>query len=1156
MFSPAMPSPSQSRRFPALARATITLVFGLSLLLAATVSVAAQPGGSDDIRGSIRVDPDAPVRLARAQAPSGEDANRALHGSLARLRTAHSRNAANPATTSGVSAELIDGPRVLVEVRTRPGSDTRGALNAVAAEVRHRFSPDMFEAWLPIEQLDELAARPEVVRAWPARTARLLEGSVTSQGVAAGRADQWHAGGLDGSGITIAIIDSFDDNSGEVNDLQASGDWPPDSRLTTVKVGSGSFGDNGVNHGNAVLEIAHDIAPGADFIAYDTRFLSDWREAIDQAVSDGADIISASLGAPLDGIGDGSARPGSVAEKVEDAEAAGVIYINSAGNSREQHWGGRYDPGSAGTDPDLHSWDGVAGKVNPYGPGDGSAFCLGDGTLLRGELFWNDWTFVNNDFALVLFEWDGSSWVEIEREDSPQNGLPGQTPQEFLQVAANSQQADTCSGPSQGAYGWGVFRNITNAPRNLQFFTTIPLDERLEARSLTFPADSPSAYSVAALNVADSSHEFYSSEGPILAPGGDEPEGDEPPKPDTASFARVSTVSAGSFAGTSASAPHVAGMAALVRQRHPDMPFAQFVERLDQISAVGSNDLGTSGHDFQHGHGRLRFQLEDSLAVVAQPGNVQVNDPIGPVELEVRDDEGLVVLSGPSSELSAAIGNEPSGADATLSGTSPVPVSDGAASFDDLSIDTTGAGYTLSINSASPGPVETDGFDVNAGSPARLSFDVQPGDGEAGQALTPSIVVQVLDSDGNVVVNDDSTEIALSIVAGPGSAELSGGGPVSVSNGEAVFDAVSIDEAASGYQLEASDTGASLDPDTSVTFDIVPGDPASLVFDVQPADTQSGQPISPAITVQVLDSAGNVVIDDNSTEVGLSIATGPAEAVLSGADARTVSGGKAVFDAVSIDVADAGYQLEAADTAGALASATSVSFDITPGDPAGLVFDVQPGETQVNEAVTPAITVQVVDDNGNRVTDDSSSQVELSIAAGPAGATLSGGGPVTAGNGEAVFDAVSLDEVGSDYRLEAAGGSLAEATSTAFDIIAGDPVSLSFVVQPSNDTTGDPIEPAVEVEVLDSEGNRVAWDNDTVVELLLSGGSGGTLSGGDPLTVTGGLAVFDALAVDQAGSDYKLEAVDPDGVLPPIESMLFDITDDDIFDDRFEGADP
>ena len=72
------------------------------------------------------------------------------------------------------------------------------------------------------------------------------------------------------------------------------------------------------------MEIAYDVAPGATFLAYDTETVGDWRNAILDAAhlnSTGAslgavkaNVISASLAAPLDGKGDGTALPGSIAE--------------------------------------------------------------------------------------------------------------------------------------------------------------------------------------------------------------------------------------------------------------------------------------------------------------------------------------------------------------------------------------------------------------------------------------------------------------------------------------------------------------------------------------------------------------------------------------------------------------------------------------------------------------------------------------------------------------------------------------------------------------------------------------------------------------------------------------------------------------------------
>jgi hypothetical protein len=1127
-----------------------------ALLLCVVQAGATEVDAGRFISGeTLAVPAGAPVVRTDRAATAAATYDGRLHASLARLADARARGAADLAATSGVPARLVEADRVLVEIRFRDAARANDdRVERLGGTLRHARRGGVTEAWLPIDRLGELVADEGVARVWPAMLVQPQAGSETTQGLAQGQVGPWHAAGLDGSGVTVAIIDTFNDTGGEIDDLQDSGDWPESSELTLEKIGSGSFGDFGDPHGNAVLEIAFDIAPGAEYIAYDVLTLGDWIEAIEDAVDQGADVISASLGAPLDGIGDGSALPGSVAEAVEAAADDGVLYVNSAGNSRRQHWGGLFEPSAA---PALHDWSGDGQQINYFGPGNGEAWCINDGAPLRGELFWADWDFTTNDYNLLLFEFDGGNWQQIDESTAPQSGLPGQTPQEFINATASSAVSDGCPAGS-GVYGWAVERDGALDEPNLQFFSAIELDERVLERSLGFPADSPSAVAVAALNVGDSEQEPYSSQGPILAPGGELPEGEEHPKPDTASFANVDTASYGSgvFNGTSAAAPHVAGMAALLTQRHPAESREQRLLRLEAISGAGANDLGDSGHDIRHGYGRMRFQLETALVVTQQPGDVQVGDAIGPVEVEVRDDEGLAVISGPTSEIEAAIGDDPSGGAATLSGTTTQPVGDGLAGFDDLAIDAVGAGYTLALSAPGPGTVETGGFDVSAGAPAQLAFSVQPGDTDAGQAISPAVVVQVLDEDGNLVIGDDSTQIELALAAGPGGATLSGGGPVTVSDGEASFDSLAIDLTGSGYRLEASDTGGSLASATSAEFDVLPGEPASLRFDVQPGDAEAGQAIAPAIVVQVLDGQGNLVTDDDDTEVLLAIASGPGGATLSGGGPLAVSGGEVSFDSVSIDRAGDDYQLQATDTAGTLEAATSNAFDIAPGPAAALAFAVQPSETPVDDAVSPPVTVQVVDAQGNLVTDDNSTEVTLAVAAGPGSATLSGGGPVTASNGEAVFGSVSLDTVGS-FQLEAAdaAATLASATSTPFDIIAGEPAALAFVVAPGDNDVDTPIEPTVSVEVLDAGGNRVTWDDSTQVELNLTAGPAATLQGNGPLTVTAGVAEFQDLAIDTPGSGYQLEATDPEAALTPATSAPFEIYVDDIFADRFEAAD-
>lgn len=919
----------RSSRPPSWYCSPIHVLILVSTLALAGLLLAAEPPVQPSGYQLAEVPADAPIMLGTSRAQAARQFHPKLHASLENLSAAHARLAPDPASASGLSPAHLEEGRVLVEIRFSPGARPKQELIALDATIRHQLAAGVIEAWVGIDRLVQLADLPDVVRVWPAPLVQLQTGSVTSAGVSAGNAGLWHAAALAGEGVTIAIIDSFNDTSNDINGLQSSGDWPPDARLSTVKIGAGSFGENGISHGNAVLEIAYDVAPGADYIAYDTRFVSDWIEAINLAVDAGADIISASLGAPLNGIGDGSALPGSVAEAVEAAAAAGVIYINAAGNSRERHWGGLFKS-STGANSNLHAWDGFEMEVNFFGPGNGEALCLSDGTSIRGELFWDDWDDVNHNYDLILLEFfENSGWQEVDRSDDLQIGLPGQQPQEFLQVDADSGDANTCGGTGSGIYGWSVLNSGATTARNLQFFTNHRLDRRVEARSLGFPADSPSAISVAALNVSNSAHEFYSSEGPILAPGGGPPTGNEHPKPDLASFARVATVTSGSFAGTSASAPHVAGMAALLIERHPTMTSSELFGRLQLISSIGSNDLGDAGHDFQHGYGRLRFQAENMLVINQQPTNTEINDIIAPpVEVEIFDDEGISVISGPTVEIDGGLGNDPSGGAATLNGSASRQVVDGLSVFDNLSINAGGNGYTLVFNSIGAGSIESNSFDVIDTTPVALSFSVQPEDTQINNFITPSIVVQVLDASGGLVTDDNTTQVELILVAGPAAAGLTGGGPVVVNNGEAIFNTVSIDEVGSGYQLQAADLSDVLAPDTSVDFNIIAGNPASLAFLSQPGDAEVDEVIDPPVQVEVRDAFGNRVDWDNATEIILTLSGDMAGAVLSGDGPVIVNDGLAVFDALSINQAGTGYQLNASDGNEQLDPAVSSPFDI------------------------------------------------------------------------------------------------------------------------------------------------------------------------------------------------------------------------------------
>lgn len=752
-------------------------------------------------------------------------------------------------------AVLADDDQVLVEVRFRDDAGrprAEQALSRSSAKVRNELAPDRFEAVLPRAQLYELARDADVVSIVPARLARPL--ATTSQGVAAGRANLWQANvpAFNGSGVTVAVIDTFDNNGNKISALQGSNDWPPNSRLTLLNYksdpsgcASNSFGCLGVKHGNATTELVYDIAPAAAYRVYDTLTVGDWRRAIlDAANLTGtggnagavrAQVISASLGAPLDGKGDGTAEVGSIAEAAGWARNRGVLVVNAAGNERELHWGGLFDEVATGNG--VLDWSGTSSNVSynhfGAGPNNSDAYCIPNGTQIVVEMYWNAWTSPgsNRNYDLYLYRrTSASTWdaLPVAQSTLLQNGGSGQTPQERISFVANG--STTGCAANSAVYGIGVVR-VAGTPTtatNLQVFSNWPLGRRVAARSLGFPADSPNVLSVGAINVATAGsnpQEPFSSEGPVLAAGGALPANngagnattDSNLKPDIASFDNVSTVSYGaggtnpppatSFTGTSAATPHVAGMAALLMQRNGIPTSAATLDTLivtpmRNLAATGTNDLGAAGRDYQYGYGKLRFQQEASLAFVQQPANTAVNATLSPaVTARVLDSEGLLVPMGLLSALNIAIGTDPNGGAAVLTGGGSGALVNGVASWNALKINLGGSGYKLRASGGALPATDSNAFNITTGSPSALAFGQQPVTTQAGLAL-PTVTVRVEDSNGNLVTSDNATQVRLvrsDCIGTP----VSGGAPVTVVNGVATFSNVVLYTVDSSLRLRA-----------------------------------------------------------------------------------------------------------------------------------------------------------------------------------------------------------------------------------------------------------------------------------------------------------------------------------------------------------------
>ena len=543
-----------------------------------------------------------------------------------------------------------------------------------------------------------------------------------------------------------------------------------------------------------------------------------------------------------------------------------------------------------------------------------------------------------------------------------------------------------------------------------------------------------------------------------------------------------------------------------------------FSGALEVVSSAGSTSVPLNG----------AAQFPAQLAFLEQPVSTTIGEAIAPpVIVEVQDVAGDRVSLDNSTVITLSLAFDPSG-QANLAGTLTTTVSNGVASFADLSLDQVGEGFTLiAVDGKSQlAPASSAAFDIFPGAPALLSFAVQPGDSAVGESISPPVVVQVLDSLGNLVTWDDSTVIGLTLSGGAPGALLSGGAGKTVSGGQASFSGLSVDTVGTAYQLFAQDAESVLAPAASDSFDVTSVDAEITISSIDPAGSQMvGQPYLVSVAVTGVNPTGTVTISDGQ-----------------GASCLIVVGSASSCNLVSTSVGPRTIAADYPGDANNQPAAATAAYEIVAGAPDRLAFLVQPQDAVSDQVITPAVVVQVQDAFGNPVTSDESSEVALFLVDGTDGAVLTGGAATTVSAGLVTFAALAVDLAGSDFRLRADAAGLTSAFSDSFDVSAGAPFELIFDVQPSSVLPDSIISPAVSISVRDAAGNLVASDNSTQVNLqLLPGDPSAVLSNGGLATVVDGVATYANLSVDTVGSGYRLSADDAVGNLAGSLSDPFNV---------------
>lgn len=386
---------------------------------------------------------------------------------------------------------------------------------------------------------------------------------------------------VSGAGVKIGIIS---DGVSLLPEIQASEGLPPDVRV--LNAGSG-------DEGTAMLEIVHGLAPDAELYfhkAGDTHM--EFNKAIDALVSVGCTVICDDIGWPDEPFFEDGIVASHIREVIENND---ILYVSAAGNDANRHYQGNFfDDGTGWHDFSAEN----SSSKNLY-------VDIPPGGSVTIVLQWNDpWNSSENDYDLYLKDSAGDILV---CSDNVQNG--DDTPLEYL-MYENKVSGEGSTSDSRPVKGLVSIKKYSGDSKVLEMF--LYPDSSAEVKPVNLVAEDsvfghPAVPGVICVGAIDSGSldreiESFSSRGPVSIYF---PEYELRKKTDISApnNLKVTGKDGRTFflSGTSASAPYVAGIAALVWSAYPEKTAPEIQEMLYSIAT----DPGEPGYDYTYGHGSV-----------------------------------------------------------------------------------------------------------------------------------------------------------------------------------------------------------------------------------------------------------------------------------------------------------------------------------------------------------------------------------------------------------------------------------------------------------------------------------------------------------------------------------------------------------------------
>lgn len=429
------------------------------------------------------------------------------------------------------------------------------------------------------------------------RPERAIPMAVTSEGVQASGADGWINDGKKGKDVKVGVIDV---GFARLDEVRQSGELPAG---TTVNNAGCHDVTRSSDHGTAVAEVVHDMAPEAQLFLACVDGPLDFAGAEEWLRQQGVQVITAAIGFLSSGRGDGTGEQGSPADVVRKSREAGVLWATAAGNLGRTHFAGKaVDANNNG----FVEFDGTA---------QNNGFNLAAGATATVSLKWDAWPRTNEDLDLYVM-------TQAKAPTGPTDPA--------IKSASTTNQRDVAGGlrPTEevtfaNETGSAQFYYLYVRNHNAKFTTrfdlfasgpTDPLQYNTPAGSVTEPATSPYVMAVGATRPGSGALAATSGQGPTI---------DGRQKPDITGFDEVSTSTYPGYAmaGTSVAAAHVAGAAALIKSANPQLDAGQIQNALQTRTNPRKSDN-------QWGSGVLALGTPDTVPVVTGSGYTPLPKPL------------------------------------------------------------------------------------------------------------------------------------------------------------------------------------------------------------------------------------------------------------------------------------------------------------------------------------------------------------------------------------------------------------------------------------------------------------------------------------------------------------------------------------------------